>query len=778
MNFDYHPLAHAAWQYLRGEQPELIRDGGINGDPNGDALTQALGVLTMVDAIPDLIGMGTGVYLRWAFLGWGQKVDLAHSYIRLYDPDGVKKGGGTRVKRISVSDDWRTSTGQAGHDLVTGYEYTYRLEDGRSSGVASYEPVTAGEENPLRIAKPFSDEVLLSSNYNLFSELPIGEAYYPAASVGYARILRRTLAAVHDAATQPQHPTSTGPTVYEYYIARDFPVRQLETDIDKRKNPFPQLILIPFLGAVTLNSVTASQGYTTVSNDMHGKPKRVASYEYLESIDPASGDYAIREEPLRETTYNYRKTGGYIGLTADLNNNDVEVIAPYLVDGMTMPAKRLTMAETSDFVVDMRLNQTQSLDAGLNLNVDVFLIAWFPIPIPVPMPNFGYSLAEAKTVVTNRSIHRAGILESVSVRERSARIATRNLLYDPLSGKAVLTASDNAYGAPVYHYEIPAQWTYARMGPAYHELGRSIILFGTAGPTSFVPDVGTLWICGEHPGPSALPCFSLGTEFVVPSAGGGLKLTLIRNPDGAVELAKSGGDMQLDPAMQKAYVVRSGNRNELMATSDFIDSLSHPLIGQVAASCLVDSVKYDLALISNVLNASHVSYSDTWPDVARDARFAGTDTEIQAAQTSFNARDPFARGERGIYRVVGEYEFVDERSSTRPDVNLSKDGTFTLMMFGAGFGPEARETLAPCNTKWQMTRLASRYTTSGFSAEELNALKVPSSTLHGDFGTLVSAVANNAVRDEIASESFEGYEPKREDDYRTDWRRELSIQDD
>jgi hypothetical protein len=35
---DYHPLAHAAWQYLRLQQPELIRTGGINGNPDGDPI--------------------------------------------------------------------------------------------------------------------------------------------------------------------------------------------------------------------------------------------------------------------------------------------------------------------------------------------------------------------------------------------------------------------------------------------------------------------------------------------------------------------------------------------------------------------------------------------------------------------------------------------------------------------------------------------------------------------------------------------------------------------
>ncbi len=296
-SLDYHPLAHAAWQYLRLEQPELIRSGGLNGELGTDPLADAARVLTLVDAIPDIIEMFSGVYPGWARKGWGQSVDLSHSWIRLRDPDGIKKGGSARVSRIRVSDSWSASTSTQEPDLETGYIYDYRLEDGRSSGVATYEPMVGGEENALRYAKPFTDQVLLSSNYNLFADLPIGEAHYPAPAVGYSRVVRRSLAAqtdidansaTHDCRNPARNarprPTSAGPTVYEFYTARDFPVRSMEAPIDKRRPPVPQLVLIPLLGEITINSVTAAQGYATVLNDMHGKPRRSASYACVPTV--------------------------------------------------------------------------------------------------------------------------------------------------------------------------------------------------------------------------------------------------------------------------------------------------------------------------------------------------------------------------------------------------------------------------------------------------------------------------------------------------------------
>jgi hypothetical protein len=767
-SINYNPLAHAAWQYLRLEQPELIHESTF-AMVAGDILSQALGVMDVADVIPDildLLGLATGVYPGWAISGWGQTIDRNHSYIRLQDPYGMKKGGGARVKRISFSDDW-SSTSAQGHDLITGYEYSYQLDDGRSSGVASYEPMTAGEDNPLHIAKPFTDQVLLSSNYNLFAELPIGEANYPAPSVGYSRVVRRTLAAVHEVSAQPPHPTSIGPTVYEYYTARDFPVRQTETAIDKRRNPFPQTIPIPLLGMITLNSLAASQGYVTISNDMHGKLKRVTSYEYVgDAPDPITHDYATRAEPVKETRYNYKQMPNDDSASFDLSNA-VQVL-DFSVSGADV--KTQTMAEDSDAVVDMRINQTQSWDAGLNLNVDSFFVAEFPVPIPVPMPNFGYSLSETKTIVTNRSIHRAGILDSVNVRERSARVTTSNLNYDLLSGGASLTSSDNAYGNLVYHYNAPARWIYPRMGAAYDHVGRIVDLVGSGvNGRRISPPLGRVTLCEEGPPPYSPKCLPLGSELSIANAStGGVRLTLQQDEnkspvlvaaDDTSSVLSVGPNDSGAPVVTnsvQAVVLRSGNRNLLTAATDSILALSNPLKPSGILKCARYNDRQLLlngGVIDNVLDARHTSYSDTWPEAAQDVRFAGTEAAIASAQAEFNARDAFARGERGIFRPAADYVYVTARSQSQPKVDLTKDGTFSLEQFGVFQKPW------PCTNNWQLKKLHLLYSAAGFGVEEQNALQVPSSALYGNHGTAPVAVANNARHNEIAYEGFESYEP-------------------
>jgi hypothetical protein len=750
---DYHPFAHAAWQYLRLQQPELVRDGGLNGDPNGDPVQEAFNVLTLADAIPELVQSLSGTYPAWLLRGFGQAVDLDNSWIRLKDPDGIKKGGGARVRQITISDGWSASTAGQETDLATGYTYSYRLENGQSSGVAAYEPMVGGEENPLRRAKSFVDQVLLSSDYDLFAELPIGESHYPGPAVGYSRVVRRSLAAgadIRNQATRP-HPTSAGPTVYEFYTARDFPVQFSETVINKQRLPFPQVINIPLLGTITVSAVTASQGYLTTINDMHGKPKRVASYQYTDRFE--AGDYVLREDPVKETVYQYSSSGGVGSGTSKLANANFPILnadpdpaasPPLAPNEVTATA---TLAQQSDYVVDLRQNRTESFDGGINLNVDTFLIAYVPIPIPVPMPNFGYSLSETRTVVTSRVVHQAGIVDSIAVREGAARITTRNDGYDPLSGTSLLSESDNPYGHPVYAYQMPARWTYSRMGPAYQDVGRVFDLssgvFDAQRKTLTVRGASAVSACPDtpprRPGGAVTVCLPVDSEFAAMSGNGGLHLTLLGSDPATGAVFAVDGDIAA-AAPSRAVVTRSGNRNLLTAMTDTIRGLDHPLKARTAPTCIPPPVNDQQSPamkethLTGVLEATHVTFLDQWT--------------LGGAGTAASTGNEFATGTRGVFRPHAKYSYRADRSQSSP-VDLARDGTFVAALFGRGDAP------ATCQPVWLPTITHLRYSAAGFELENMDALQIHSASQYGAGGTLPFAVAANARYDEIGFEGFE-----------------------
>jgi hypothetical protein len=329
---------------------------------------------------------------------------------------------------------------------------------------------------------------------------------------------------------------------------------------------------------ITLNSLSAAQGYGVVLNDMHGKQKRVTTYEYTPEWNAAANDYKFREDPIEETEWTYHATGGFGGGTSSLANS-VTVMTGDAVSSTN------TLAQESELAVDLRSNRTEAWDAGININTDV-IFAIFPIPIPVPIPNFGYSLSETKTVVTSRVVHQSGIMQSVRTRQGSARFERRNRAYDPMTARALLVEEKTFFGDPVYEYTLSGRWKYPRLGTAYEEIGRTYALTGATvqdGRTVKLPAPG--WpVCSDDPATRASSCVPLGTEFVAGTGSSAVRLTLVASgSDGSTVLAT---DRPITAAPSgDARIVRSGDRNELTTAVGSIRALSDPTQGRGQSTC-------------------------------------------------------------------------------------------------------------------------------------------------------------------------------------------------
>ncbi len=89
---------------------------------------------------------------------------------------------------------------------------------------------------------------------------------------------------------------TTGMTVNEFYTARDFPVIADETD--KENKPYKLAVPIPFIGNIAISKLTTSQGYSIITNDMHGKPMKTSTYR-----QDRTG--AVESEPISWVKYNY-----------------------------------------------------------------------------------------------------------------------------------------------------------------------------------------------------------------------------------------------------------------------------------------------------------------------------------------------------------------------------------------------------------------------------------------------------------------------------------------
>lgn len=583
----YHPFSLRCWQHLRTNQPELSNSGReLEPTDNTDERINQIKSLGSLGAqIRQMFG---GFYNYCEAKNWGREMVTGKSWVRLKSPDKIKYGGGLRVKQITMKDGWSQD-----EEGIYGqiYEYT-KEEDGEviSSGVAAYEPMVGGDENPMRYAKKYVETIPLRSNNNLYFEYPINETHYPAPRVGYSQVKVTSLPAASLAGKEVLHttlsdgtdlfPTGTGvsygtsgQTMHEFYTARDFPVITDETD--KQNKPYKLSVLIPFLGSIAISKLAATQGYSVVTNDMHGKLKKVSNYR-----QDAEGN--IDPTPISSVTYNYSHNeriyqsekirevinamveaeSGTVRLASDAERNNTN-IAKY------------ALGQETDFFMDMRRFKDDTWGGGARINVDVMMIPLLfiiiPIPIPTVWPNVSKSTTELRTAVTNKVIFKPGVLESIETFQDGAVTKTTHLKWDKLSGKPILSTVDNNFQDPIYSYNLPAYYKYQGMGAAYQNTGYTFTI-NTVLPVQFQTDLYSFSTSSQE--------LFVGDEIIVYALDSDFK-----QPVGRIVYVgqEDGEDMfysetALPGTEFECMVFRSGYRNHLTATTASIQALDDPTL--------------------------------------------------------------------------------------------------------------------------------------------------------------------------------------------------------
>lgn len=583
----YNPFSLRAWQHLRTNQPELANSGGTLEKTNdiGQRIDQ---IRSLGSIITQIRQMFEGFYSYCSSHQWGREVTVAKSWIRLNSPDKIKYGGGLRVKQITMNDQW-----QHDEEGIYGQVYDYTTEEGVaktdtiSSGVAAYEPIVGGDENSLRYAKKYTQSVPLRSDNNLFFEYPINESYYPSPQVGYSRVTVMSLAAAHLAGKEVKNITypdgkklfptgsnvsygTTGKTVHEFFTAKDFPVLTDETE--KENKPFKLPLPLPF-GTISISKLTTSQGYSIVTNDMHGKQKMVSNFR-----QDRQGN--IEPSPISWVRYNYAKDSlfkdqekVYSLLNRFKDNGDETLsIAP------TDPSAQFTLGEEREFFTDMRQFEDDGWSGGASVNVDVLFFFFFILGSVTIMPTVGKTETSLRTAVTNKIIFRSGILQSVEAYDGGSLVSTRNLKWDKRTGAPVLTSVNNNFDAPVYSYTIPAYSKYQGMGAAYQNIG---LAFSANNIQKIAGNTNLYQFSVTVPAGSLYP----GDEILLYSGS-----TLANPVAKVVYVGEENGDKRwycdqtLTGNQYKGLIVRSGYRNQLTVSAGSITALQDPSVGGTSAT--------------------------------------------------------------------------------------------------------------------------------------------------------------------------------------------------
>lgn len=452
------PMVHHSLQFMKDNLPALAYPGYDVSDNAGLLqVVRALGGL--FNSMREAFSSGFNLFMRDKKC---KTVDLNKSFTRLTDPYLQKQGGGSRVKKIVINDNWNkmTNTSPSNNpsngmpNATYGQEFFYTKSEvvgtevrTISSGVAAWEPSIGGEENPHREMMTFFNKNKMGPyNYSTV-ELPLAEMFFPSPTVGYSRVEVRS---IHRDTVK----NAPGIQITEYYTTRDFPYKSNYTPLDEH-NATDKFKTSPILKVLKLdvrNAVSLSQGFKVEINDMNGKLKKQASYAQSNPRDAIS---------YTENFYNIVSAGS--------NKYSFNHYFPVLdkPDGVV---RRSVIGRDIEIMTDFRQHRTDVLSTNANFNLDLISGVIMPIPIftvfnPIQKETEIYRSAALMKVVNHYAV-----LDSVVVVDKGSMVSTKNMIYDGETGNVLVSRTNNQFNKPVYNFNYPAHWAYDGMGLAYKNI--------------------------------------------------------------------------------------------------------------------------------------------------------------------------------------------------------------------------------------------------------------------------------------------------------------------
>lgn len=702
------PITKAALQFSRLYAAKVAFNQADATDGGIEAFVKALRNSNIFKNLEEIV---RGVNKTLIEKNHCRKVDLHDSMIRLVNPSKTKYGGGNRVSKVVINDNANSAgMGQSGE---YGQKYTYTTKDDVtgeeiSSGVASYEPIMGGDENPFKEPVAFlnnKQEKLLIPDDRFYLEAPFGESFFPAPVIGYSKI---TVESIKPDGVK-RH--GTGKLVHEFYTAKDFPTITDRTDLKviPKKSP----LAFRLLKIVSKDYVTASQGFVVELNDMHGKPK--AQWVYPE------GD----ENFISGIEYKYRRSGNR------LNNEGIPVVDPL------GKIKEANIGIDYDVVVDTRDHYTSSVTTGINGNLATFFLV-FVGSVPLFLPAYAKEDVRFKSSVVTKVINRYGILEETIVHDLGSSVSKKNLAFDSETGNLLLVESRNNFEDPVYSLSIPAHWGYDRMGQAYQNTGIELSLNFTSGRATLPADYEHLLVPGDE-------------LLIVQNA----ELDNSTSPDhvhrdfrywvtkkeGPIVTVYGGQPLSratyLLQGQTKVKVIRSGRRNMQNIAIGSVVSLLNPLYNEdgISLKANLDLENHD----HRILTAGAIEFAEEYCD-------------CYIPENGYNF---YFEGARGNWRVKKNFTYLTGRTQSPTIANSRKDGVFTSFSMFWNL-PANNSKWIKDETNWQWVSEVTAYNPyNGAELENVDPLDRNSAAIYNYNHSVPTAVSSNSTNSELFFDNFE-----------------------
>ncbi len=639
---------------------------------------------------------------------------VRHSYVRI--PCISKVGGGIRVRRIFVYDGG-IEQGRAG---MYGREYLYEREESTpagtrviSSGVATNEPGQIREESALhrfivgRTEKSFEERLASGEDLDQMTA-PLCPSAWPGASIGYSRVVTRSIASGE---------TSPGFTVSDFVTARDYPVIERATRLVNDRIVTPALPN-PFL-QVSMTMVNAGQGFTVITNQMHGKPRAVRQCAGTYSPNPALWHVVASQE------HEYFEPGEKIPVLGRTS------------EGTPTVALR-EMGTSEELMVSVRkiVNNHNSITG----NFDIGVALLFTPVVHAAGGSVMFSEQSVTMYVSTKLVSYACHEKRVIYRRDGMVRVLENGAFDEATGQPVISVSydeyDRAYTGPgqihagaIMQMTYPAWHVYPQMGSA---MTNENTRHGISSATSTTMTVSE---------PSA-SLFSPGDLVALVETMNGVAATApaIVRVVGTSTTTVSYYVLSGTPSSQHrvATIIRSGKTNQLAAAAG--TTVMHGNADLIGQNPFVASVS------RRVLSASATTWNDN----------VGVDTAeymaIYGERFTVAYTGSYERSLSGKWRPQESFVFRSGTESVIQNAPARSAGRIPQSDY-APFpytSPTSRDT-----AKWVRTSRILAYTPDGDIAAEQDALTIPTTARFSHKGTLPSIIAKNADHASALFESFE-----------------------
>jgi hypothetical protein len=753
------PISVAGWFFGR---QNLNRQ--VNGVPmdSGDSVNIVDLGTQLVKNLAEMLEIFNGGNGRLKDHGCARNFKKDKSWIRLQEPTGRKMGGGSRVKKIIMHDQWSkllnispSSPDIERYEKQYGQEYDYTLPDytpsttdNSSSGVATYEPM-GSKENPL--IQPFYQgaEKLTARAYQ---ETPFGESFYPAATVTYSRVTVKNITTADDDGANSANPiskTRSGKVVTQHYTSKDFPTitdfTTLDNGLVKSFQTNEQEVLGNMLKGmlglkINVNtSLHMTQGFYVETNDMNGKLKKQEVFDNSNAL-------------ISSVEYKY-----------NTNDNDATKLNNILpVINELGKVSMQTLGVQYDVINDFNESYSYTNTKGASVNVDLIPIVW-PFIVGFGVPEQSQHTQALRTAVTTKVVHKTGILKEKIAYDLGSKVSTKDLAYDANTGQVLLTETINEFDDKYYSFNYPAYWNYKDMGQATENIdisGKFLSGYENGYNYFSIPKSNG----SSLPVPDIKKYLKLGDEVIMD--GQTFWVTdYIKNDAWVKLMTRSGQYVSTFPNDPKFRVIRSGYRNMQMASMASVTSMVNPI--RTSGGALVDITENTFKYIDannnyRIVNASAIEYKGFWEpqcecDLPKFNYINGDYSYDYDATTKFN---PYLFNVKGDWRPNKSYAYLTGRNNTG-NATIRNSGFFTS--FNPMYTPPASSSqtglwaMNSTDTNWTFASEVTMYSPYGIELENKDALNRHTSAQYGHDYTLPTAIATNSQYAYMGYDGFEDF---------------------